>query len=258
VSRVLRMPPEGRRLTGNRFVDALPREAADQIGRMANLRVYGEGAELGTAGARIAEVCFPIAGAIAHIEEMYDGETLEVLTVGSQGVSQFELILGEPRAQYRRIAPVPVSAFVLSAHTMLDLAERWPEVRALAARYAVAVIRAAGLAGACARHDRIEARLAGWLLGVHDYAQTPALSITHDRIAALLGVRRAGITDAFSALTRAGAVRVARQHITIADLAVLERFACGCRREAKAALDAVYEDVAVQNERGIPNTCWPM
>lgn len=242
VSSAPRLPaPERRRLTGNRFVDALPRDAAEQIGRLANLRVYSEGTVLGVAGGPITEVCFPIAGTISHLEDMSDGESLEVVSVGCDGVSQFEIVLGEPTAQYRRLAPVPVSAFVLSAPAMLDLAARWPEVRALAARYAVSVMRAAGLAGACARHDRIEPRLAAWLLGVFDYAQTPALSITHDRIAALLGVRRAGITDAFAALTRAGAVRVARHHITIADVAALERSACACRSEARAALEAAYD-----------------
>lgn len=242
MSSVPRLPaPERRRLTGNRFVDALPRDAAEQIGRLANLRVYSEGTVLSLAGAPITDVCFPIAGTISHLEDMSDGESLEVVSVGCDGVSQFEVVLGEPTAQYRRVAPVPVSAFVLSAHAMLDLAARWPEVRALAARYAVAVMRAAGLSGACARHDRIEPRLAAWLLGVFDYAQTPTLSITHDRIAALLGVRRAGITDAFAALTRAGAVRVARHHITIADVATLETLACGCRSEARAALEAVYD-----------------
>jgi CRP-like cAMP-binding protein len=62
---------------------------------------------------------------------------------------------------------------------------------------------------------RIEARLARWLLMAHDRQDSDDLSLTHEFVAVMLGVRRSGVTDALHALEGAGLIRASRGVVRI-------------------------------------------
>ena len=71
--------------------------------------------------------------------------------------------------------------------------------------------------------SRIEERLARWLLMAHDRIDGDQMRLTHEFLSAMLGVRRAGVTEALGALQDAGLVRSHRGVISILDRAGLER-----------------------------------
>jgi hypothetical protein len=56
------------------------------------------------------------------------------------------------------------------------------------------------------------------------------IPLTHDQLAMILGVRRAGITMTLSVLEEAGAVIKTRGAVQIADRAILENKTCECYR----------------------------
>jgi CRP-like cAMP-binding protein len=228
------------RSSGNRFVDALPHGAAAALTRSASLRVFAEGELLATRGDAIECIFFPVSGAISHVEEHADGRRVEVATVGSAGVSAFEVLLGEPRAQFTRVTNVPVSAFVAEAERVQSLYDGSDAFRALLHRYAVASIRIAGISAACERHHYVTARLAAWLLTMYEHAGAAELAVTHERAARMLGVRRAGITHAVADIARFGAIRWDRGMLTVLDPAGLAAFSCACDREERAVLDVLY------------------
>jgi CRP-like cAMP-binding protein len=80
-----------------------------------------------------------------------------------------------------------------------------------------------------ARHEVVE-RLARWLLLARDRLDDDLIPVTHDLLSMMLGVRRAGITDALALLERAGAIRRERGVVAISDRAALEQHACECYR----------------------------
>ena len=80
-----------------------------------------------------------------------------------------------------------------------------------------------------ARHE-LQERLSRWLLLTHDRLDDDVIPVTHDLLSMMLGVRRAGITEALASLEEAGAVRRTRGAIEIADRSVLEQRACECYR----------------------------
>jgi hypothetical protein len=73
----------------------------------------------------------------------------------------------------------------------------------------------------------VEQRLARWLLMAHDRLPGDDLRLTHEFVALMLGVRRAGVTVALHQLEASGAISTSRGAIAIIDRIALERDAGG-------------------------------
>jgi len=74
---------------------------------------------------------------------------------------------------------------------------------------------------ACTAHTnnfgRLEQRLARWLLMSHDRVSGDELSLVHAFLAEMLGVRRAGVTEAVHRLEGKGLIKARRGSLTIVD-----------------------------------------
>ena len=54
------------------------------------------------------------------------------------------------------------------------------------------------------------------------------MALTHELLAMMLGIRRAGVTEAMSALKAAGVIEAGNGRVTILDRPKLEAAACEC------------------------------
>jgi CRP-like cAMP-binding protein len=80
----------------------------------------------------------------------------------------------------------------------------------------------------CNAEHSVRERVARWILTVAGHFDGPVGPISHDRIAALLGVRRASVTLALHQLEGEGAITSMRNHIDVRAKSGLEQLACDC------------------------------
>jgi CRP-like cAMP-binding protein len=78
-----------------------------------------------------------------------------------------------------------------------------------------------------ANSARIEQRLARWLLMYQDRIRGVSLAVTHQALSSMLGVRRAGITEAIHVLEGRKMIRSQRGLINILDRPRLEMMTAG-------------------------------
>jgi len=80
----------------------------------------------------------------------------------------------------------------------------------------------------CNQMHTIGQRLARWLLTLADRLHFDDLLVTHEHMADMVGVRRAGITEAVGTLREAGMIEAGRGTVTILDRRKMEAQACEC------------------------------
>ncbi|MGB3299728.1 MAG: helix-turn-helix domain-containing protein, partial [Phormidesmis sp.] len=67
-----------------------------------------------------------------------------------------------------------------------------------------------------------------WLLSVQDSAQQDELTLTHEFMAKMLGIRRSSVTVSAGILQQAGMIRYTRGRLSVLDRPKLEETACEC------------------------------
>lgn len=106
-----------------------------------------------------------------------------------------------------------------------------PELRAACLEHAALLLDHALQAAGCNAQHRLVPRLARWILEVCDRGGEDELTITHERLAKALGVRRAGVTMALHELEGRRLIRSTRCRLTVRDRPALTESACNCYRD---------------------------
>src|SRR5258708_17042129 len=81
---------------------------------------------------------------------------------------------------------------------------------------------------ACNALHPVEARMARWLLHIHDRIDGNAIPLTQETLSQLLGVRRTTVTLVVRKLRASGAVRSDRRGLVEIDRPRLEETRCEC------------------------------
>lgn len=223
-----------RRRSGNRLLDRLPgSEYARLMSRMA-MRTVPPSRVIKAHHQPIRHVYFVLSGLVSEIVVLNDG-TADVGLVGAEGMLGLAAWLGVRRAATEWRSHTEAAMLQLPVEDLPGM-RRLPAFSRLLTRYAAGVFLASARLAACNGVHSIDQRLPRWLLTASDRAQTGTLPLSHRAIAQLLGVRRAGISEALSRLARLGTIRLGRSAVSIRDRAGLQRQACVCYRAIRRAV----------------------
>lgn len=176
---------------------------------------------------RIDNVYFLDVG-IASVVAVQARETnVEIGLIGREGMTGLAIVLGNhrsPHATYiqaagkgQRIAAAELRKALAASATLQILLMKFVQAFMVqTAHTAIANARA-----------KLDQRLARWLLMAHDRLDGNALPLTHEFLALMLGVRRAGVTEALNALEGRRLIEAARGRIVVRDRKGIERSAGG-------------------------------
>jgi hypothetical protein len=92
---------------------------------------------------------------------------------------------------------------------------------------------------ACNALHSVEARLASWLLQVHDRVDGEVLPVTQETLSELLGVRRPTVTHVVSKLRASGGIRSNRRSSIEIDRQRLQAAACECYQLMRNRIDRI-------------------
>ena len=181
-------------------------------------------------GERIRHVHFPVNGYVSLLSPVDEATRLEVGLVGDEGMVGTPLVLGVPDRRCRRSSRVPAGRSGWKPPPSAAALGQSEALRLLLNRYVFARMTQLAQAAGCTRFHLVEARLARWLLMTQDRAHSDSFHITHEFLALILGVRRAGVTKAATSLQKAGLIRYSRGNISVLDRAGLKASSCACYR----------------------------
>jgi len=179
-------------------------------------------------GEPIQEVYFPNDAVVSLVYSTLDGTTVEVGLVGNEGMVGVPFILGATASPYRAIVQVSNGAMTMKATILRDEFLRGGVLQNVLHRYTYGLMTQVSRTAVCNRIHKIEERLARWLLMVRDRMLSDEFGLTHEFLADMLGVRRAGVTLAAGAIQQAGLIRYVHGKVTIVDPEGLESVACEC------------------------------
>jgi CRP-like cAMP-binding protein len=175
----------------------------------------------------VEHVYFFEGGFSSEVSTNPEGEQIEVGMVGREGVSGAFVLLGLDRSPHRGFMQADGSALRITSHDLKQAMDASASLRALLLRYVnVFMIQIAATALADGRYG-LEQRLARWLLMSHDRTTGDSLPLTHDFLSLMLGVRRAGVTQALHVLEGEHLIKATRGLITVLDRERLEERAAG-------------------------------
>jgi CRP-like cAMP-binding protein len=179
-------------------------------------------------------------GMLSQAVLLEDGASVEVGTVGNEGMLGLSLFHASAVARTRTVCQLPSEALRLVASAFQELIRGSDAVHYLLHRYVQARYEQLIQTAACNRHHSTKARCARWLLTTQDRAQADRFPLTHEFLSGMLDVRRATITLTANALQQEGYIRYSRGQLTILDRPGLERTACECYRTIKQIYDRLF------------------
>lgn len=171
-------------------------------------------------------VYFPVGAIVSMINDLPDGETIELHMLGKTCMVGVAAI--DTPSFYRASVRLSGLAYRLRLEVLKNYRKNSPNYLVQAqARYALLMGHIAQRA-ICIRYHNIEQQVIRWAMLMLDRQDDLVIHVTHNELATLMGARREGITLALGNLVKRGVVGLERGCIHVLDRPALEMLSCDC------------------------------
>lgn len=192
---------------------------------------------------KIEYVYFPETAAVAMVDTMEDGSTIEVGVIGHEGMVGINIFLGCLTTPDKAVVQIAGTAMRMRPDDLRRELGYGSPLQRLLLRYTQALLAVISQSVGCSQHHTVLQRLSRWLLTIHHYADSNEFVMSQGFIADMLGVRRAGVTIAATELQAAGLISYSRARIRILDRSGLEKKSCECHRFIRQQYNSLLRDV---------------
>lgn len=175
---------------------------------------------------RIIDVYFPDSG-FASVVANGGKRPIEVGLIGREGMTGLSLIFGDDRARFETFMQAAGAGHCIKAKALREAVQSSRTLLPGILRYANIFLHQTARTSLANGRNKVEERLARWLLLASDRLDNDELSLTHEFLAMMLAVRRAGVTEAIQELERRGVIRRKRGSIVIIDRDALVKMSNG-------------------------------
>ncbi|MFE1601564.1 Crp/Fnr family transcriptional regulator [Methylobacterium sp. ID0610] len=201
----------------NRLLRALPAESFDRIRPLFEEVELEAGQRIVTANEPISHVYFPESGLVSVIFNVGGRGVLDTLVVGREGMVSTASVLGVECAPHDVQVRVSGTALRIGAGALHRLLVQSSILHEILMRYVEVVLIWSCQAALVCRRNKLDERLALWLLQALDRLSGSEIAMTHEALALMLGTHRPGITAALHGLERMEALATSRGRITVLD-----------------------------------------
>jgi CRP-like cAMP-binding protein len=164
----------------------------------------------------IDKIYFPEAG-MASVVATSGPHQVEAGVIGREGMTGISILLADDRSANSTFIQVAGTALCITADALRDAMQESESLRTLFLRFVQAFMTQMSQTALANGRAKLEERLARWLLMAHDRLDGRELPLTHEFLALMLGVRRAGVTTALQALEDRGLISIKRGLIVMED-----------------------------------------
>jgi CRP-like cAMP-binding protein len=194
------------------------------------------------AGDRLTRVFFPHSGVISLVVSLAGGEMVEVASIGRDSVFGASAALDGNISLTDAVVQLPGFASTLAVGRLRTAAEQSVAFRTTLIRHDQALFAQAQQSAACNASHAVEARLARWLLRMHDLAEVVTLPLTQEFLAQMIGVKRNSVSAVAHILQERGIIKYSRGHIEIIDLEALKNESCECYKAVNSQYDRLLNE----------------
>ena len=220
--------PSLRTAQSNRLLAALPQSTLERILPDLDVRALRMRQVMQPRRRSIRKVVFPLTGVASMISMGPSKDSVEVATIGCEGMIGLPLFLGDKEAAVEVFMQVPGEGLHLQAAAFRRHLKREPSLARALLLYTQALLTQVAQCSACNCHHSVEARCARWLLQTHDRVTGDVFPLTQRFLGLMLGVRRSSVTKTASALQKRKLIRYSRGVITVLNRKGLEKASCVC------------------------------
>jgi CRP-like cAMP-binding protein len=224
---------------GNRLLAALPPADFALLAPYLQNVTLEQDAVLLRSGDRIEQIHFPRSGTIAFMLEMPNGQTVATAVIGNEGAVGILSSLEPSRSPMTAVVRVAGVSLQISATRFHAALGRSGAIRETVQIHTRALLAQFQHVAACNALHSVEARLARWLLHIHDRIDGDVLPLTQEALAQLLGVRRTTVTHVVRKLKMSGAIRSDRRGSIEIDKPRLEQATCECYELMRRRIDQI-------------------